>query len=139
LFFHTEKMMGGANLFKVIPELLAIVADTNPGEVRATFINLWSPNELLSIVFLLVCGALCWTLSRVQPNVHADQALAVVSMAALVALLITPDFILHKTYAGVDESWKVYSDNLERIEKKEAFRWRAKAGYPGRDTVVLVL
>lgn len=138
-WFHTKKMMGGADLFQIIPDLLAIVADTNPGEVRATLINLWSPNELLVLLFLLVCGLLFVRLRRRSLSLALRRLMAGVSLAALVFLALTPDFILSKTVAGIDEAWQVYADNLHNARQRQSFRWHAEAGYPGRDTVVLVL
>src|SRR5699024_3551610 len=54
-------------------------------------------------------------------------------------LAAAPGFVLHKAATGIDESWRVHADNIHRIQEKQSFRWQARADYPGRDTVVLVL
>ncbi|MFA7438301.1 phosphoethanolamine transferase [Castellaniella sp.] len=143
LYFYASKLLGHQNPLKLIPDLVAILADTNAGEVAAGLANLGSKYEYLSALFLLGIVLLFGLARRWGARIPAGRwvgpGLLAVSAASMGGLLWADGFLLHRVYAGLCEAQQVYADNLQRIQARARFQWGAEPGYGGQDTVVLVL
>jgi len=136
---YTAKLMWGASLFKLIPDLVAIVADTNADEIRTAIGNFGSRDEVLGLV-LLILGIGCFmALGRVQLSRRTGRSVFAVSVLAFIGLAASHRFMYWRTYDGLVRLRQSYVQNIDRIRSKKDFKWRATSTYQGKDTVVLVL